>query len=555
MYIPSKFAHFSETPKSALNWRLAFAVVGMGLLGASRGIDEGLIGGIITQKTFEKTFGIPAKSNKESNVTAMVQLFSVLGAILGYPICERLGRVRGAQIACVLVLLGSALWAGSNGHYAMLLVARAIAGVGVGLTPIVAPIFLVEIAPKQIRGLCTSVYSFNVYLGLLLSYCVDLGSKSHINAKTNAIWQVPLSLNFSLHVVVLCFLFFLKESPRWLMMKDRTEEASAALGWYRGMEPRDKAFVEEYELIADSVKQEREATEGLGFMGKVRELFGSNNNQFKLVFCVLIQILGQWQGPGALSTYANRILTLIGVHDTRGYVMSAGFGAVKLGAGILSSFFLIDLFGRRRTLWVSTLFQGLAMLYVAIYLGVFIDHKHAANKSASEAALASIFIAGASWSAGGNLAQYLINSEIFSLDVRALSASFVMAFHFLMQYSATRALQPMLNSGLKGAGTFAIFSAMSLLVALPVYLFFLPETSGQSLERIDELFDLPWYKIGRASRRPVRDEMPQHSMPAALESQWQRDGAPVSSGVEDKDKDKYENFAAGATAYGVRDAK
>ncbi|SPO22093.1 related to Quinate permease [Ustilago trichophora] len=555
MYIPSKFAHFSETPKSALNWRLAFAVIGMGLLGASRGIDEGLIGGMISQKTFEKEFNIVAKSNKESNVTAMVQLFSVLGAILGYPICERLGRVRGAQIACVLVLLGSALWAGSKGHFAMLMVARAIAGTGVGLTPIVAPIFLVEVAPKQIRGLCTSVYSFNVYLGLLLGYCTNLGVKTHINPKSDAIWQVPLSLNFSLHAVVLLCLVFLKESPRWLMKKGRIEEASSSLGWYRGMEPRDQAFVEEYELIADSVRQEKEATEGLGFMGKVRELFCNKNNQFKLVLCVLIQILGQWQGPGALSTYANRILTLIGVHDSRGYVMSAGFGAVKLGAGILSSFFLIDLFGRRRTLWVSTLCQGLAMLYVAIYLGIFIDHKHAPNKAASEAALAGIFIAGASWSAGGNLAQYLINSEIFSLDVRALSASFVMAFHFLMQYSTTRAVQPMLNSGLKGAGTFAIFAAMSLVVALPVYLFFLPETSGQSLERIDELFDLPWYKIGRASRRPVRDEMPSHSMPAALESQWHSQGAPVSASVEDKDKDKDETYASAQPAFGVRDAK
>ncbi|UTT93884.1 hypothetical protein NDA17_003429 [Ustilago hordei] len=507
MYLPSKFAHFSETPSAALNWRLAFAVVGMGLLGASRGIDEGIIGGMISQKTFEKAFGIPAKSNKESNVTAMVQLFSVLGAILGYPICERFGRVRGAQIACALVLLGSALWAGSHGSYAMLMVARAIAGTGVGLTPIVTPIFLVEVAPRQIRGLCTSVYSFNVYL----------------------------------------------ESPRWLMMKGRVEEASTSLGWYRGMEPRDQAFVEEYELIVDSVRQEKEATDGLSFMAKVRELVGNKNNQFKLTICVLIQILGQWQGPGALSTYANRILTLIGVHDSKGYVMSAGFGAVKLAAGILSSFFLIDLFGRRRTLWISTLCQGLAMLYVAIYLGIFIDRPHPKNKSASEAALASIFIAGASWSAGGNLAQYLINSEIFSLDVRALSASFVMAFHFLMQYSTTRAVQPMLNSNLKGAGTFAIFAAMSLLVALPVYLFLLPETSGKSLETIDELFDLPWYKIGRASRRPVRDEVPSHSMPAALEGQWQREGAHGS--LTPEDKEKKETYAASQPASGVRDAK
>lgn len=553
MYIPSKFAHLSETPQSALNWRLAFAVLGMGLLGASRGVDEGIIGGMISQKTFETAFHIPPKSNKESNVTAMVQLFSVLGAIVGYPISERLGRVRGAQIACCLVLLGSALWIGSTGNYAMLMAARAIAGTGVGLTPIVAPVFLVEVAPRQIRGLCTSVYSFNVYLGLLLGYCTNLGVNSHVNAKTNAIWQVPLSLNFALHSVVLLSLLFIKESPRWLMMKGRSDAASTSLGWYRGMGPRDREFIEEYELIADSVRLEKEATDGLGFKGKARELFYNKNNQFKLTLCVLIQILGQWQGPGALSTYANRILSLIGVHDSKGYVMSAGFGAVKLSAGILSSFFLIDLFGRRRTLWVSTLIQGAAMLYVSIYLGIFIDHPHVRNKTASEAAIAGIFIAGSAWSAGGNLAQYLINSEIFSLDVRALSASFVMAFHFLMQYSTTRATQPMLNSALKGAGTFAIFAAMSLLVALPTYLFLLPETSGKSLETIDELFDLPWYKIGRASRRPVRDEVPAHSMPAALESQWRSDGAMLNIAVEDKEKD--ETYAASQPAVGVRDAK
>lgn len=550
MYVPSKFAHFSETPKSALNWRLVLAVVGMGLLGASRGIDEGLIGGMISQKVFEKDFNIVPKSNKESNVTAMVQLFSILGAIIGYPVAQYLGRVRGAQIACVLILFGSALWAGSDGNFAQLMAARALNGIGVGLTPIVAPVFLVEVAPRQVRGLCTSVYSFNVYLGLLLGYCTNLGVKTHINPSKNAIWQVPMALNFSFHVVILLCTIFMKESPRWLMSQDRVEDATRSLSWYRKMEPRQREFDDEIELIAESVRQEREATEGLGLSGKLKQLFTNKNNQFKLALCIAIQILGQWQGPGALSTYANRILTLIGVHDTKGYVMSAGFGAVKLGSGILSSFFLIDLFGRRRTLIVSTLCQGLAMLWVAIYLGVYIDHKHAANKAASEAAIAGIFIAGASWSAGGNLAQYLINSEIFSLDVRALSASVVMAFHFALQYSTTRALQPMLNSGLKGAGTFGIFAAMSLVFALPIYTFFLPETSGKSLETIDELFDLPWYKIGLASRRPTRDEVPAHSMPAALESQWRESLADAS--VDDQSKEK--DYAANTT-YAVRDAK
>ncbi|KAN0064712.1 hypothetical protein ACQY0O_002349 [Thecaphora frezii] len=556
MWKPSKLQHFSETPKEALNLRLVVGVVSLGLLGASRGIDEGIISGEMQHSSFQKAFNIEPDSEKESNIVSMVQLFSFVGALVAYFTTDRLGRVRSAQICCLLIFLGTSLWAGAAGNYAMLVVGRAINGIGVGMTPICAPIFLVEIAPRQIRGLCTSIYSVNVYLGLLLGYCVNLGVKRHIDGNTNAIWQVPLALNYTFHVIVLVGTLFIHESPRWLMQKERYEEASKALAFYRKMEPNNRLFIDEYEMISESVRTEKAAVAGLGFLDKARELFGERNNQYKLFLAAVIQISGQWTGAGSISTYANRILGIIGVDNSQGYVTTVGFGTAKLVAGLLSSFLLIDVFGRRRTLLVGTFFQGLSNLYLSIFLGLYIDGKHTAGKKrASEAGIAAIVIGGVSWSMGGNLAQYLVNTEIFGLHVRSMASAVIMILHYLMQYSVTRALTPMLESKLKAGGTFGVFCAASLAVALPFYLFFLPETSGKSLESIDELFDLPWYRIGRASRRPLRgEEVAHHSMPAALEVGGGWSGAAgAGGGCDDEAKgEKEKGYKGGATTVMTR---
>ncbi|EPQ32134.1 uncharacterized protein PFL1_00331 [Pseudozyma flocculosa PF-1] len=519
MWKPSKMQHIGDVPKEALNWRLLVGVICIGFLGATRGLDEGIISGEMQRESFQTTFDIEEHTEKESNVVAMVQLFSVVGAVVGYLTCDRFGRVRSSQICCLLMFLGTSLWIGAN-NIAMLYVGRAINGIGVGMTPVCAPVFLVEIAPRQIRGLCTSVYSASVYVGLLLGYSINLAVKRHMDDTKAIAWQVPLIMNYGWHAIILVGTFFIHESPRWLMQKERHDDAAKSLAYYRQMEPTNRLFAEEFELIADSVRAEKAALTGFSFMDKVRELFGEKNNQYKLMIAIAIQIFGQYTGAGAISTYANRILTIIGVDNSQGYVTSVGFGTVKLAAGVLSSFFLIDLLGRRRTLLGGVVFQGLSNLYMAIFLSLYIDGNHTkGKKAASEAAIAAIFVGGAAWSAGGNLAQYLINTEIFGLRVRSLASAFIMALHYLLQYSVTRALTPMLNSGLKAGGTFAVFCAASLACSLPFYLFFLPETSGKSLETIDEIFDLPWYKIGRASRRPIRgEEVPSHSMPAALES-------------------------------------
>ncbi len=234
---------------------------------------------------------------------------------------------------------------------------------------------------------------------------------------------------------------------------------------------------------------------------KLKLVLTSRKNLLKVGLGVMIQVLVQFGGPGAIATYANRIMTLVGASDSSGYIMSVGFGATKLGCGLLSSLFFIDLLGRRKTLLVGVLIQGLSMLYVSIFLGMYVQGKHSkGEKPAGQAALAAIFISGASFSAGGNLAQYLVGTEIFEVHIRSLASSLVMAMHYLLQFSATRTLQPMLNSPLGGAGTFAFYAAVSLVLALPFYAIFLPETAGLPLEEIDQVFERPIWAMDRATR-------------------------------------------------------
>lgn len=143
-WIPSKLRHLHEVPAQSLNWRLLLAVLTIGLLGASRGMDEGVIAGSIGTPAFEHTFHVKKGSSKESNIVALVQLLSILGALVGYAVSDRFGRLIASRLSCTLILIGSALWMGSANKIAMLYVGRMITGIGVGISSVSSPVFLVE---------------------------------------------------------------------------------------------------------------------------------------------------------------------------------------------------------------------------------------------------------------------------------------------------------------------------------------------------------------------------------------------------------------------------
>ena len=154
--------------------------------------------------------------------------------------------------------------------------------------------------------------------------------------------------------------------------------------------------------------------------------------------------------------------------------------------------------------------QFISMLYMALFLVIdtSVGDKNSvqtpSQKSAAKGAIAMIYISGFGWALGWNSIQYLINSEIYPLRLRAIGGSFAMTFHFVNQYGNSKAV-PLMFISMTTGGTMFFFAIVTLL-GLAWAWFFLPELAGKSLEAVDKVFDLPWYLIGRKGKELTIDQ-------------------------------------------------
>lgn len=499
-----------DDPKEVLNWRLWFAVFSFGIMGAARGIDEGLISGTFNTKSFQKELGFDqldevTYANIKGNVSAMVQIGSVAGALLAFLVADRIGRLWATRQLCILWILGIVIFLTNNGRLGQVYAGRFIAGIGIGETTVIAPIYISEISPKSVRGLCTCVFSGAVYIGIMLAYFASWGASLHLNLDTAQSWIIPTTMHIMFAGIVLILSIFNYESPRYLIKKGDDQHAIANLARLRGLPADHEVVATEIYEIKMQLAEEKEATMGQGMFGIVREIFCMPNNLYRIYLGIMSQLLAQWSGAGSITLYAPDMFALLGTKGQNEKLFATCiFGVVKFVASIMCALFLVDVIGRKRALMIGISLQAISMVYIASFLTAVpnIDENTVftpSQKHASVGAIVMIYISGFGWAMGWNSMQYLLNAEIYPLRIRAICSSMVMCFHFVNQYGNSRAVPPMLLSksdgGLGPSGTFWFFSAITLAGGAWVWLQ-IPETAGRSLEAMDQLFKLPWYKIG-----------------------------------------------------------
>ncbi|KAL1590960.1 hypothetical protein WHR41_00390 [Cladosporium halotolerans] len=504
-----------DTPHAVLNWRLWYGVFVFGLMGAARGLDEGLIGTSAEQPSFQETFGLDDASGKSEaekaallgNITGMVQMGSILGALIAFFLTDKIGRLWATRELCFLWVLGITIFlaAASNGSIGMVYAGRFIAGVGIGQTTVVAPTYLAETAPRTVRGFCVCMFSGAVYLGIMLAYFGSYGSNLHISEKTQMQWVVPNLMHIYFAAIIFFASFLAIESPRWLIKVGKHEKAAANLSKLRNLDVHHWYVQSEIIDINDQLNREREATKGTTWFGPIRELLSDKGNLYRMQLSVMSQLLSQWSGASSITIYAAKYFAMMGTSGEKEKLFATAiFGVVKFVSAMLCAFFLIDWLGRKRSLMIGITCQLIAMLYMAIFLlldtGVG-DEGYTptgAVKHAAMGAIVMIYISGFGWALGWNSIQYLINSEIYPLRLRALGGSFAMTFHFANQYGNSKAVPSMFISMTNG-GTMAFFVGITAIGLVWVY-FFLPELANKSLESIDAVFALPWYQIGRRGK-------------------------------------------------------
>ncbi|KAJ5833960.1 hypothetical protein N7474_002271 [Penicillium riverlandense] len=523
-------------PQEVFNWRLWFAVLSFGLMGAARGVDEGLISGAFDSTDFQRyinyeSYSKVEQTNIKGNVSAMVQIGSVGGALFAFLVCDRIGRIWATRQLCLLWILGIAIFMGNNGNLGAVYAGRFVAGLGVGQTVVVAPIYLAEIAPASIRGLCTCVFTGFVYLGIVLAYFANYGCEKNMGDNTHNRWEVPTSLHIIFAGLVFLLSFLQDESPRYLVKKGKLDKAIANLARIRNLPPDHEYVVREINAIQTSHQMEMEATMGSGPWGVIKEAFLIPSNLYRIYLASMTQILSQWSGAGSITIYAPDLFDLLGITGSNeNLLVTAIFGIIKLLAAIACALFLVDVIGRKRALLLGIALQAIAMIYVASFLsavpeiGVVKDFKIPdSQKGASKGAIAMIYISGFGWALGWNSMQYLLTAELFPLRIRALATSLAMTLHFANQYGNARAvpnmLLPISSGGITPKGTFWLFSVVTVIGGLWVW-FSVPETAGRSLESMDRLFALPWFQIGRYGNQDaeVRDQAVDEKMDMMAES-------------------------------------
>jgi hypothetical protein len=283
--------------------------------------------------------------------------------------------------------------------------------------------------------------------------------------------------------------FFITDTPRWLASKDRTEEALDALTRLRKADKDTDAVAIELEYIREQVRFRAEALQSTSSWTIAKEIVTVRKYRERFLLGFAFQVIGQWTGGNGITFYIPEIFTYAGVSGSNQSLITSGaYGFVKLVFTVVFAVALVDYFGRRKTTLTGLFLQLVSHIWMAIYMSLFRDGN---NKSASDAAIAAVFIYAVGWSIGMCNTMALYATETAPTRTRSFSYAVNMGVHWFCQFAVVKAT-PSMFVGLGVSGAY-IFWACICAFGLVLFGVWAPETNGVPMERMDELFAGPWY--------------------------------------------------------------
>ena len=193
--------------------------------GLAFGYDTGSVSGILTMTQFLDYMGKPSNFT-QGGITASIQAGAFAGSLLtGLLLADRIGRKRTILFGSLIFSIGIAISCAANG-VPCLVAGRVINGLGNGCLAMMVPLYQSEISPLEVRGRIISVQQCAINLGILVAFWIQYGTQ-HLS--TDASWRVPLGLQLIPTIALHITMYFMPESPRWLVQQDRQEEALKVL--------------------------------------------------------------------------------------------------------------------------------------------------------------------------------------------------------------------------------------------------------------------------------------------------------------------------------------
>ena len=397
---------------------------------------------------------------------------SICGVLAAGTLSDYLGRKLTMLISAALFSI-SAIGCALCGSFEALVAFRIIGGVGIGVVSIVSPIYISEVSPARIRGTLVSLYQLAVTAGFLLAYMANWGIDSNVNTEITSdslwyrmfnteAWRGMLGSETLPALLFFFIIFFIPESPRWLITKGRISKASAVLS---------RIYNDKTEI--DSQIRITKESLGEGNEGSWKDLL-KPGILLAVIAGSAIAILGQFMGVNAVLYYGPKIFADAGFDNPMFSTVLVGL--VNFLTTILAVF-IIDKVGRKQLIYWGVSGMILCLLCIGTYFA-WGQTLGLGNGFMLTFFLLYVFCCAISISA----IVFVLLSEMYPNSVRGRAMSIAGFALWVGTYLIGQLTVVVL--GWSPAGTFFIFSAMCLPYMLIMWKV-IPETTGKTLEEIE----------------------------------------------------------------------
>lgn len=395
----------------------------------------------------------------------------LIGALIAGGISDKFGRKKlllGAGFMFTLSAVGTALASG----FAPFVIYRLIGGIGIGIASTLSPMYIAEVSPAKIRGRFVSINQLTIVIGILMAQCINWliarpvpedASREYIlnswNGQLGWRWMfgaeaVPAFMFFLL-------MFFIPESPRWLIKNAKEDKAAQILLRIGGKDYSSHSLSEIRETLAEDFQK-------VNF----KNLFKPGMTKI-LGIGIFLAVFQQWCGINVIFNYAEEVFSQAGYGISDILLNIVITGAVNLVFTFVA-IFTVDRLGRRVLMLTGA--SGLAGIYLLIGFAYFIGSQgiHMLILVVTAIACYAMSLAPITW---------VVISEIFPNRIRGAAMSIAVSFLWIACFILTYSF-PFLNKSLGASGTFWIYTTICIIG----FLFIkkqLPETKGKTLERIE----------------------------------------------------------------------
>ncbi|KAF4622204.1 hypothetical protein D9613_009628 [Agrocybe pediades] len=284
---------------------LNFWIVILLVTSSTNGYDGSMMNGLQSLPQWQSAF-----NNPHGGALGLLGAIQNIGSLSALPFAPYMADILGRKScivwgACLMIIGTVVQTASQNVH--MFIGARWLIGFGLNFAATGAPMLISELAYPSQRGQITSLYNSLWIFGSFIAAWTTFGT-FHIN--TSWSWRIPSAIQGFPSVIQLCLIWFVPESPRWLVNKGREQEALKILAYYHAHGNEKDPLVEyEFQEIMTTIQMDREAKESVGWT----TLFKTPGNRKRMRIIIAIAFFSQWSGNGLASYYLNKVLDAIGI--------------------------------------------------------------------------------------------------------------------------------------------------------------------------------------------------------------------------------------------------